>query len=232
MFSIKQGLRAGLKGIENRFLLATVISLLLGEIGYLIEAFFSPSQLAWSFESVFIAYATVQAVWTFIIVYVLTIVGFAIHDGTSASSYHDWKLARVPAFSIALLFYYVGITLGFALLIVPGIIFALIYNLFAYALIDKELGIFDSFKESARLTKDNRLKLFWFNTLSLALVYGSLFIFGIIFAIWSRIIPLGLNDILLPFFGHVLAIAVMLWLVVAFINVYRQLTQIKAAGEK
>lgn len=48
---------------------------------------------------------------------------------------------------------------GFILLIVPGIIFALMFVFTLYAVIDRDLGPIGALKESARITKGNRLNV-------------------------------------------------------------------------
>ena len=49
---------------------------------------------------------------------------------------------------------------GTLLLIVPGIILAIIYAFSSYAVIDKKMGVMDSFKYSAAITLNYRVKIF------------------------------------------------------------------------
>lgn len=51
---------------------------------------------------------------------------------------------------------------GLLLFVIPGFYFAVKYSLFFYAFVDKELGIIDSLKYSARLTKGVKFKLLGF----------------------------------------------------------------------
>lgn len=71
----------------------------------------------------------------------------------------------------------VGITvfLGFLLLIVPGIFAALVFFFVLYLVIDKGLGPIEAMKESARITKGNRMQL-----LLLALIVALLNILGLV----------------------------------------------------
>lgn len=83
------------------------------------------------------------------------------HDDAKAARYSDlwnpkpfWKYLGISI----LLGLIVGI--GLILLIVPGIILALVFFLSGYLVIDKGLNPIRALKESARLTKGNRWKLF------------------------------------------------------------------------
>ena len=54
------------------------------------------------------------------------------------------------------------ITLGFILLIIPGIICFLKFQFFAYFIIDKNAGPFEAFKMSSRITKGIKMRLLAF----------------------------------------------------------------------
>jgi uncharacterized membrane protein len=54
---------------------------------------------------------------------------------------------------------------GFILLIVPGIVWAIKFSYFSYAIVDKDLGIIASLKESARITSGSKWNLFLFGLL-------------------------------------------------------------------
>jgi uncharacterized membrane protein len=56
---------------------------------------------------------------------------------------------------------------GLILLIVPGIYLGLKYQFFSYLIVDKELGVLDSLKESSQITQGVKWQLFGF---SLALI--------------------------------------------------------------
>lgn len=51
---------------------------------------------------------------------------------------------------------------GFLLLVVPGVIWAIRFRYFGYAIVDKNMGIMESLKESYRLTKGHTWNLFVF----------------------------------------------------------------------
>jgi uncharacterized membrane protein len=75
------------------------------------------------------------------------------------------------------------IAVGFILLIVPGIIFALMFMFTTFIVIDREFGPIDSMKESRRLTYGHKRKLLGLslllvliNLLGLAALFVGLFV--------------------------------------------------------
>ncbi len=60
----------------------------------------------------------------------------------------------------ATILYVLMVAVGFVLLIVPGIYLALRFGQFQNAIVDKDLGVIDSLKYSARLTEGNKMNLF------------------------------------------------------------------------
>ncbi len=71
--------------------------------------------------------------------------------------------------------YFLIVFIGFFLLVVPGIYWAMKYQFFYLGIVDKNYGIFDSFKYSARLTAGVKFKL-----LGYALLVGGLFVVGLL----------------------------------------------------
>ena len=69
----------------------------------------------------------------------------------------------------ASILYGLVVGVGFLLLIVPGIVWGIKFGLFSYVLVDKNLGVVASLKESARLTQGSKGNLFLLGLL-LALV--------------------------------------------------------------
>ncbi|MEO6077761.1 MAG: hypothetical protein ABIP54_03170 [Candidatus Andersenbacteria bacterium] len=56
----------------------------------------------------------------------------------------------------------IAVTLGSILLIVPGIIIALMWMMYPYIVLEKNMSIIDGLKESARITKGYKWQLFGF----------------------------------------------------------------------
>ncbi|MCL4229346.1 hypothetical protein KJZ61_01500 [Candidatus Dependentiae bacterium] len=64
-------------------------------------------------------------------------------------------------FTIASILYGIIVLLGSVALIVPGIIFALMFMMFGYVIVDKKAGIIESFRTSAHITRGVKWRLFW-----------------------------------------------------------------------
>jgi hypothetical protein len=96
---------------------------------------------------------------------------------------------------LASLLFGLMIMAGLLLLIVPGVILMLRYSFFQEAIVDRNLGVIDAFKYSARLTQNNRLNLLGLGALSILIVLAGVLTFfvGLIFAIplVSLITPLA-----------------------------------------
>jgi len=65
----------------------------------------------------------------------------------------------LPAFGATFL-YFLMVAIGLVLLIAPGIYLALRYGQYINAMVDRDLGVMDSFKYSSTITTNNRLNLF------------------------------------------------------------------------
>jgi uncharacterized membrane protein len=85
----------------------------------------------------------------------------------------------------ATVLYYLMFTVGFVLLVVPGIYLALRFMMYQYAIIDKNMGVMESLRYSSELTKNNRMNLFVLGLLSmLVFLAGALaLLIGLAFAI-------------------------------------------------
>ncbi len=82
------------------------------------------------------------------------------HDNVSAPTFKDlWN--PKPFFNYLLLYIILGIIVlvGLILLVVPGIIFALMFSLAGFLVIEKNMSPIEALKESARLTKGSRVKI-------------------------------------------------------------------------
>ena len=82
------------------------------------------------------------------------------------------KLLPVIASS---LIYFTAVTIGLLLLVIPGIYIALRYGQFLFAIVDRDMGIIESFRYSSSLTTNNRTSLF-----TLMLLYVAVSIAGIL----------------------------------------------------
>jgi hypothetical protein len=91
------------------------------------------------------------------------------------------KLLRLFGASIV---FVLAISIGFLLLIVPGFIILTRYGFCFLAIIDKDLGIMDSFKYSSELTRSSKLKLvgLYFLTIGIALLGILALLVGLLWA--------------------------------------------------
>lgn len=80
---------------------------------------------------------------------------------------------------IASFLYAVVTAIGFMLLIVPGIIFMLLFSLYTTAMVDRNLGPIEALSESYRITKGHLLELFL--VMVIALIIFALPIIGVLF---------------------------------------------------
>ena len=97
----------------------------------------------------------------------------------------------LPAVGATIL-YGLMVALGMVLLIVPGIYLALRYGQYLTAMVDRDLGIMESFQYSSSITTNNRMNLFLLVLLAivimlagcLALVVGMIFAFPVVWLSW------------------------------------------------
>ncbi len=93
---------------------------------------------------------------------------------------------------IAHLLYWIMVFVGLILFIFPGIYLALRFGLAQSAIIDKNMGVFEAFKYSAQITKNNRLELLFIILFMIgvtiagciALIVGLLFAYPLMLLMW------------------------------------------------
>jgi len=85
---------------------------------------------------------------------------------------------------LAGILYYIMVAVGLVLLIVPGIYLALRFGQYQNAIVDKNLGVFDSLTYSARITEGNKLNLFGLGLVCFLIVLAGLLalVVGLCFA--------------------------------------------------
>jgi len=94
---------------------------------------------------------------------------------------------------VATVMFAILIGFGFLLLIVPGFYILARYGLFMTAMVDRNCGIFESFKYSSRITTNNRMNLFLICIISiavfvlgcLAICVGLLFAYPVMLLAWT-----------------------------------------------
>jgi glycerophosphoryl diester phosphodiesterase family protein len=129
--------------------------------------------------------AGISGLWTLLTIVVALGVGAISQGGTvvAVSQVHLGRPVSISeafagmkgrAFSLALIMigYWIGIGVGFALLIVPGIILALMWALTIPVAVLEEKGLRDSVERSAELTKGHRGRVFLIYLLFVVLFYA------------------------------------------------------------
>ena len=113
----------------------------------------------------------------------------------------------------ASILYGILVIVGFLLLLIPGIYWSLKYGQYRMLIVDKNLGVLDSFKESARITADKKWKI-----LLVSLAYAGLMILSmaplilgvIIFGVLSSGGE-GAAEALVPYIPFVIGIGMLLF---------------------
>jgi hypothetical protein len=77
----------------------------------------------------------------------------------------------LPRAVLASLLFYLMVGIGMVLLIFPGVYLALRYGQYLNALVDRDLGVIDSFKYSSTITTGNRVNLFLLFLLMMAVIF-------------------------------------------------------------
>jgi uncharacterized membrane protein len=155
------------------------------------------------------------SIWNGLVKIVLIIVGMVLQLGVYKISlmlidgkkpeFKDLfeQYPKLVNYLVASILYGLGVVVGLILLVVPGIWFALRYQFYGVAIVDKNLDPIEALKYSSQITKDNTLKL-----LGLALTSLGILILGFLALV----------------VGMLVAIPV-IWLAVTF--VYRTLSKSK-----
>lgn len=90
----------------------------------------------------------------------------------------------LPGIAASIL-YGLMVTVGLFFLIFPGIYLAMRYGQYMNAMVDRDLGIMESFRYSSSITTNNRMKLFLLNLLTILIVLAGIaaLCLGLVFAI-------------------------------------------------
>ncbi|KKU57305.1 MAG: hypothetical protein UX81_C0039G0002 [Parcubacteria group bacterium GW2011_GWA2_47_12] len=180
-FSIQESLKFGWKAVGRNFFLLP--SLLFVLILLNVGEKFLPILLPDHVFLLFLIFAIIFVLKVFVWLIVLQ-VALDLADQTSPSlerALQRWRLF-LP-FILASIVTFLAILAGLVLLIVPGIIAAVAFIFFPFVILDMRSGPLASLRESWRITKGNRMKLFGFLIiLGLITIAGFLFfVIGVLF---------------------------------------------------
>lgn len=162
-FSIQEALRFGWETTKSNFslllsllIISALVSIVPDVIAKMVPETVWGSSVYWL---VWIAAVALGFVIDVSLIFIM--LRFVDKEGVKVSMiFSQYRLTF--RYVIAAVFYGLMVVFGLILLIVPGIYFALRYQFYAYALVDKQADIFESFKISASLTEGEKLALLRF----------------------------------------------------------------------
>lgn len=177
-FSIKEVLKTGWEGWKQHWglwIAIVAISFLLGSVSNIggLEAF-KNSPIAQSlFQILGIILGSYAGLG-------LTNVALKVakNESVALSDYFD-TFSYFWRYLLGQILYYVAVTIGVFLLIVPGIIVALKFFLFPYFIIEKNMGVIDSFKASNKAIYGSKSNLLLFGILGMLINILGLICFGV-----------------------------------------------------
>ena len=109
------------------------------------------------------------AIWTLVTAFVLIIVNFFIVNfvlaglnGFPPMTYLRMKIGRFPQYLAVMILKMLAIGAGLMAFVVPGLIFLLAFYFVEYLVIDRDMSIIESFRESWNMTRGFRTGIFFF----------------------------------------------------------------------
>ncbi|MCL5113907.1 MAG: hypothetical protein M1372_01930 [Patescibacteria group bacterium] len=161
-FSISEAIKFGFNFLKANLVVFLKLALALIVINIamgIMSSIFSRSLLGglWGILSIIIS-IMVQIGFTKIII--------DLHDGKPLNYSHFYSLYRLTLrFIGASILYGLIVMVGFILLIIPGIIWAIKFQFYSFLIVDKGVGVMDSLKQSSAMTEGVKVDLFLFGLL-------------------------------------------------------------------
>lgn len=120
-------------------------------------------------------------------------VGLSITRGETVEVADMFRFDGWLRYVVASILFGIGVGIGLVLLIVPGIIFGIVYGFFGWVIVDRDAGVGDAFTRSAEITRGNRWNLF---ALGLVLILVNLvgvllFLVGVLFTMGISLVTLA-----------------------------------------
>lgn len=174
-FSIREMVRFAWDTFKKRPWLFVGVTLLITVVNALVSNTFPG--VTWTQESGLLA--TAPRMFGSLVSFVLQIfVGMGTlafylkaHEDVSLSKVADlWQPEKFVHFGLLSLILAIVLPIAFILLIVPGIILSIMFQFAPYLVMDKGLGPIEALRESVRITRDMKWKLFKFNVVLVGIV--------------------------------------------------------------
>ena len=122
-------------------------------------------------------------------------VALEITNGVSPEIGDVFKASGYGTFILASILFYIGLVIGLILLIIPGIIFAVVFGFYGFVIAERPegTGVIEALQASADLTRGHRWQLFGLGILLLlinivgllACLIGVIFTWGITLIAWA-----------------------------------------------
>ena len=101
---------------------------------------------------------------------------------------------------IATFLFSLGLYIGLILLVIPGIIFAVVFGFYGWLIVDRDAGIGESFSRSSEITKGNRWNLF-----ALGLVLLLVNMVGLLLLVVGVVFTAGISLVTLAYVYRVIS---------------------------
>lgn len=106
--------------------------------------------------------------------------GLKAHDGIQNVQLRDlWRPAHYFSYVAATIVVAIIVTIGFVLLIVPGVIAAIGLMFTPYLVVERGLAPIAAIKESWRMTEGKKVKLFWIMLMLIGINIAGALLFGV-----------------------------------------------------
>ena len=84
-------------------------------------------------------------------------------DKHKATLHNLYKNLPYVPYLIATVLFSMALLAGLLLFVIPAVVLIVVFGFYIYVLVDKKVGVMESFKQSAAITQGNRINLFLFS---------------------------------------------------------------------
>src|SRR3989344_7011452 len=84
-------------------------------------------------------------------------------DKHKATVHNLYKNLPYVPYLIATVLFSMALLAGLLLFVIPAVVLIVVFGFYIYVLVDKKVGVMESFKQSAAITQGNRINLFLFS---------------------------------------------------------------------
>jgi len=224
-FSIKAALAVAWRTLEEKPKQLILASVILGVFQVAFETLFPPvTDGSQAFSSYGLVTLISVILWSLVSVYILTVLSWSLRRGYPLLSSAHWKVHLLPMFLVMTFLFYLGTLAGVLALLIPGLVFFAAYSMTIYVMVDKEVGVIKSFRESAHLTKGSRWKILALALGTMLAVTVTLFLCGVVIDAVQGLFAFVAPRVIVTFLTYTVYTLVGLTLCVASADAYLQLS--------